>query len=307
MKASVVIRSRNEAARLRLTLASLERQADLAEVIVMDDGSIDDTHAVLADAAARLPLVALRNTVSAGRAAASNRGAAAASAALLIFLDGDTLAAPDMVAAHLAAHRDAASLIGRGETRHLRCTRFLADPENARFWPHESARAAATQIAERQAMRVTLEQVRGDFAAIVRRARAGIYPGAAPAALHAAEMEALARGSRPERLWAAASGSNLSVGRAAFLAAGGFDREMTINEHRELAWRLCAAGARMRAVPDAVSFHLTHRAGWRDPMADPAWVMRFAARHPDAPLIELIAFWRGLSGLGPTTNFFAAA
>lgn len=307
MKASVVIRSRDEAARLRLTLASLERQAGLAEVIVVDDGSIDDTPAVLADAAARLPLVSVRNAAPAGRAAASNRGAAAASAALLVFLDGDTLAAPDMVAAHLAAHADAGTLIGRGETWHLRCTRFLADPETARFWPHEAARAAATPIAERQAMRVTLGQVRGDFAAIVGRARPGIYPGAAPAALHAAEMAALARASRPERLWAAASGSNLSVPRHAFLASGGFDPGMTINEHRELAWRLCAAGAWMRAVPKAMSLHLTHRTGWRDPLADPVWSARFAARHPDAPVASLIAFWRGLSGLGPATDFFAAA
>lgn len=304
MKASVVIRSRDEATRLRLTLASLERQAGMAEAIVVDDGSIDDTQAVLAEAAARLPLINLRNTVPAGRAAASNRGAAAASAALLIFLDGDTLAAPDMVAAHLAAHGDADGLIGRGETRHLRCTRFLSDPETACFWSHEAARAAAMPAEERHALRVTMQQVRGDFAAVARRARAGVYPGAAPAALHTAEMEALLRGSRPERLWAAASGSNLSVRRETFLAAGGFDQEMTINEHRELAWRLCAEGMRMRAVPRAITCHLTHRAGWRDPLADTAWAERFAARHPDAPVAGLIAFWRGLSGLGPATNFF---
>ena len=54
MKASVVIRSRNEADRLRLTLASLAGQSEAAEIVVVNDGSTDHTAEILAGAAGEL-------------------------------------------------------------------------------------------------------------------------------------------------------------------------------------------------------------------------------------------------------------
>jgi len=97
MNVSVVIRTKDEADRLRLTLASLARQSMPAEVVVVDDGSTDHTQAVLTEAAATLPIVHVRHAAARGRSAASNAGARAASGELLIFLDGDTLAHPEMV------------------------------------------------------------------------------------------------------------------------------------------------------------------------------------------------------------------
>ena len=41
MRIAVVIRTHNEAPRLRLTLASLRSQAGLDEVVVVNDGSTD--------------------------------------------------------------------------------------------------------------------------------------------------------------------------------------------------------------------------------------------------------------------------
>lgn len=304
MRASVVIRSRDEAPRLRLALASLEGQAGLAEVIVVDDGSTDDTPAVLAEAAVRLPLHAIRNAHAEGRSAASNRGAAAATGALLIFLDGDTLAAPGMVAAHLARHRAAGRIVGRGETWHLRCTRFLADPETGRPQPDHAARVAALSQRERDDARVTVAQVRGDFAAVARRGAPGIYPGIAPERLHAAEMQALRERPDAALLWAAASGSNLSIARAAFAAAGGFDPAIDLNEHRELAYRLMGQGYRLSAVPDARTYHLTHRSGWRDPLRDVGWEQRFRQRHPEAPLTRLKAIWRAIGAGEPCADPF---
>jgi len=300
MKTSVVIRSRDEAPRLRLTLAALEHQPACDEIVVVDDGSVDDTPQVIAAAGVR----SVRHDGPKGRAAASNAGAGAARGELLIFLDGDTLAAPGFVAAHAAVHVRDDRLIGRGETWHLRCTRFLADPEAGRFWPHEAARAQTLKAEERDAMRVTLAQVRSDFAAITRRAQPGIYAGTAPRRLHEAEMAALRRPGAAQ-LWAAASGSNLSIRRETFLAAGGFDAAIDINEHRELAWRLCGAGARMAAVDGARSYHLTHRSGWRDPLNDDGWERAFRRAHPHAPIDALKAFWRALSSNAPAPDFFA--
>jgi glycosyltransferase involved in cell wall biosynthesis len=306
MITSVVIRSRGEAPRLRLALASLEGQEGLDEVVVVDDGSTDATAQILDEACTNLPLLALSNRVAEGRSAASNRGAAAASGDVLIFLDGDTLAGPGMVAAHAAAHRVTEKLVGRGETWHLRCTRFLQDPEQGTFQADHSARAGRLSPSDLDALRVTRRQVREEFAAIARRAARGVYPGAAPARLQELEISALQSGTAV-RLWAAASGSNLSVRREMFRAAGGFDDALDINEHRELAYRLCLQGGHMGAVMDARTYHLTHRSGWRDPLAETGWEERFRERHPEAPLAELKRYWAGISGHAASTDFFAAS
>ncbi|WP_068078218.1 glycosyltransferase family 2 protein [Novosphingobium lentum] len=305
MTASVVIRTHNEAPRLRLTLASLENQQGLDEVVVVDDGSTDATGDVLAAAKLRLPLRSLHHAAPRGRSAASNAGAAAATGALLIFLDGDTLAGPGLVARHLEAHRGPEAIMGRGETWHLRCTRFLSDPQTATFWPHERAREAALSESERAAMCVTERQVRHGFDSIAARAAPAIYPGIHPRRLYDAEMAALQSHRDSDRLWAAASGSNLSLARDRFVAAGGFHPGMDINEHRELAYRLCRSGARLVPVDGARSYHLTHRDGWRDPLQDDGWERSFVAAHAEAPVAELKAYWSALAADASPASFFA--
>lgn len=306
MRTSVVIRSKDEARRLRLVLASLRRQAGLDEVVVVDDGSRDETTGVLAEAAQSLPLVAVRHDAPKGRSEASNAGAGAATGDLLIFLDGDTLAGPGMVAAHIAAHPTGGDLVGRGETWNLRCTRFLADPETGAFWPDQAARGVRLSAEEQSTMRVTLGQVDEDFEAVARRAAPGVYAGAAPRRLHEIEMEALRRQPDSSRLWAAASGSNLSVRRDRFLAAGGLDPALDINEHRELAYRLCADGARMVPAEGARTYHLTHRTGWRDPLQDAGWEQTFRRRHPEAPIDALKRLWLNVFEEGASPAFFDA-
>ncbi len=293
MNLSVIIRSRDEAPRLRLVLASLATQSVAAEIVVVDDGSADETAEVIA--AAPAALVTVRHASAKGRSAASNAGARAASGEILLFLDGDTLAGPGFVAAHIAAHTARAGGVGRGETWHLRCTRFLRDPETGKPWPDQAERLRILPLAELNAMRVTRGQVTEDFDAIMARASPGVYPGAAPRRLHALEMDALRLHPDCALLWAAASGSNLSVSRAAFQAAGGFDEALDINEHRELALRLCEQGHMMMPVEGARTYHMTHRTGWRDPLDERAWRDVFARRHPTAPLALLEAFWSGIS------------
>lgn len=285
---------------------SLIGQAGLDEVVVVDDGSQDATPDVLAAATRDLPLTCLRHATPQGRSAATNAGATTARGDLLIFLDGDTLSGPGLVAAHVAAHADADDRIGRGETWNLRCTRFLSDPEHGVFWAHEAHRATLMSTAERTAACVTPAQIRDDFDAIRRRAAPGVYPGAGPRRLHEVEMQALREHPTSSRLWAAASGSNLSVRRDRFLAAGGLDAAIDLNEHRELAYRLCAGGACLVPVEGAFTYHLTHRTGWRDPLTDLGWAGVFADRHPDAPLDALAQFWRTVSAPEASAAFFAA-
>ena len=294
MRASVIIRSKDEADRLRLTLTSLACQSTKPQVIVVNDGSSDHTGAVVAEMAGALDLIAVHHDRPAGRSAAANAGAAKATGDIVIFLDGDTLAAPDMVARHLDAHASAEGLIVRGETWHLRCTRLFLDPERGTPKRGEEARVARMSPAEIARMTVTRQQIRENFGAIDARAQGGIYPGFGPRKLFELEMEALNTQPGCRVLWAAASGSNQSLARTAFIESGGFHPELTINEHRELALRLCKQGLRMAGCTGR-SYHMIHRSGWRDPLLERDWEDIFYRAHP-MPEVELMPIlWESLS------------
>jgi len=293
MRASVVVRSKDEAYRLRLTLASLARQTVPAEIVVVNDGSSDHTRAVVARA--DMPVVYVEHEQPAGRAAATNAGAARAGGDVLIFLDGDTLAAPELVETHLAAHRQAAgAVVARGETFNLRGTRALLDPDSGLPMPHEALRVNQLPAAELARLRITLADVTENFAAIAARGVEGIYQGAGPRLLYALEMDALQNHPDCTVLWAAASGANMSVSAAGFREAGGFNPRMAINAHREFALRMCRAGARMVPAIGAKSYHMIHRGGWRDPLVETAWEAEFYRAHPVPAVALLAVLWRSL-------------
>jgi glycosyltransferase involved in cell wall biosynthesis len=296
---SVVIRSKDEADRLRLTLASLEGQMVDSEIIVVDDGSGDHTSEILLEASRHLPLTIIRHATPQGRSAASNAGARQARGEVLLFLDGDTLAGPDFIAQHAALHGAIRGAVGRGDTRHLRCTRLLRDPDRGVPWAEQAGAASQRPPAELDLMRVTIDQVRHEFQEIERRATPGIYPGASPRRLYDLEMETLLHAPDCGVLWSASSGSNQSVRRDAFLDAGGFNERLDNNEHRELALRLEQKGNRIRLVSGARTYHLTHRSGWRDPLKETAWEGEFLKAHPVPAVALLAVFWASLSPASP--------
>jgi glycosyltransferase involved in cell wall biosynthesis len=106
---SIVVPTYNRRRILSRTLPWLLGQRDPGgayEVIVVVDGSTDGTLEMLDGArqGERLRVVAQPNR---GQAAARNRGAAEARGDILLFLDDDMLAAPDLVSIHLDGHGDA--------------------------------------------------------------------------------------------------------------------------------------------------------------------------------------------------------
>jgi glycosyltransferase involved in cell wall biosynthesis len=85
MQLSIILPAKNEAAGLRLVLPGLRARFPDAEVIVVDDGSSDDTAAVARDHGA----VVLGAPYSMGNGAAIKRGARAATGDVLVFMDAD--------------------------------------------------------------------------------------------------------------------------------------------------------------------------------------------------------------------------
>ncbi|MGE5828963.1 MAG: bifunctional polysaccharide deacetylase/glycosyltransferase family 2 protein [Micromonosporaceae bacterium] len=93
---SVIVPAYNEAANIAATVWSLVRSDyPWVEVIVVDDGSTDDTAAVVRDLGLRgVRVISQRN---AGKPAALNAGIAAARGELLVLVDGDTVLEPAAV------------------------------------------------------------------------------------------------------------------------------------------------------------------------------------------------------------------
>jgi glycosyltransferase involved in cell wall biosynthesis/peptidoglycan/xylan/chitin deacetylase (PgdA/CDA1 family) len=103
---SVVIPTRNRKDLLGVCLESLGHQSASPaeyEVVVVVDGATDGTQAMLAGLETRFELVVVEHE-GAGSAASRNLGAARASGGILLFIDDDEVAGPNLVASHIAAH-----------------------------------------------------------------------------------------------------------------------------------------------------------------------------------------------------------
>lgn len=109
VRISVVIPTFDRLADLRRTLAALESdRAGLpfgVEIVVVDDGSADGTSAFLEEWAARTPGAKTLSQENSGPARARNRGAAAATGEIVLFLGDDTVPEPGFLSVHEKAHR----------------------------------------------------------------------------------------------------------------------------------------------------------------------------------------------------------
>ncbi|MGY1521296.1 glycosyltransferase family 2 protein [Luteimonas sp. A482] len=85
MPVSIILPAKNEAEGLRRVLPALRARMPDAEIIVVDDGSTDETAAVATENGAR----ALSAPYSMGNGAAIKRGARAATGDILVFMDAD--------------------------------------------------------------------------------------------------------------------------------------------------------------------------------------------------------------------------
>ena len=103
---SVVIPAYNEAAGIAATVRSMaaSRYLGRLEVIVVDDGSKDDTAAIASGLG--IPYVRVITQRNTGKPGALNRGIAAAHSEILVLVDGDTVFEPDTIERLIAPMED---------------------------------------------------------------------------------------------------------------------------------------------------------------------------------------------------------
>ena len=116
-KVSVVIPTLNRADLVAETIDRIERQTvdqDVYEVLVVDNSSTDHTQQVLAQKAATYPNLRIHFQAKRGAAPTRNVGIRKAVGDIVLFIDDDIFAEPDLIEAHLKNHsaNSSASIIG---------------------------------------------------------------------------------------------------------------------------------------------------------------------------------------------------
>jgi glycosyltransferase involved in cell wall biosynthesis len=232
MNVSVIVLTYNWPAALERVLEGIAAQSCLPfEVIVADDGSSEETTAVVQRMAATFP-VPLRHVWQEDRgfraARARNRGIAAARGDYVILLDGDMLVHPDFIADHLMLAERGFFLQGGRIKATAEESQRLLDGKAPVFAPWSPA----------------------DFDEFDGTRR-----------LYAFHAPLLARWKARSRNGGRVMSCNMSFWRDDLLRVNGFDERMEGYgaEDRELAARLENAGIRRRALKwAALAVHLWH-------------------------------------------------
>lgn len=233
MRCSLLVTTYNWKAALAAALASVRRQTQLPdEVIIADDGSRADTRELLLAQAGDFP-TALRHVwqEDTGFRAASirNRAIAASRGDLVVCIDGDMVLHPDFIADHLALAEAGSFLQGGRLQAGAEYTRRLLAGERPSFTPWMPVDFAAAHGDERR---------------------------------HALRWPWLARRkARSAHAGVTVMSCNMSFWRDDLLRVNGFDERMEGygSEDLEIDLRLRNAGVRRRRLKFAgLAVHLLH-------------------------------------------------
>lgn len=124
-KLSVILPARNEASGLTILLPKLARQYPDQEIIVVDDGSTDDTESICR----QNRVVVISHPYSMGNGAAIKAGARAASGDILVFMDADCQHEPDRIKDLLNKLDEGYDMVvgARASTTHASIGRWFAN------------------------------------------------------------------------------------------------------------------------------------------------------------------------------------
>ena len=233
---------------LARTLAALEGQTyprDLFELLIVDDGSEPPLQAPRSPLNLRMVRQARRGF---GIARARNTGVRAAAHDIILFLDGDSLAEAEWMAAHARWHHSLSDVLTLGFRTHVSVGDI--DPQTIRGRPG----ALRALFADRQAD----------------------PPWVEPYMLRTNDLR-----TRSDDLFWAVVGGNFGIGREFYWSVGGSDESFARwgLEETEFAWRAYTQGALLAPVRAAFAWHQGRWTEGRDAKRHSARIQRGKVAH----------------------------
>lgn len=256
-EATLVIPTYNKAPRLRLALMSYLglKERDKLEIIIVDDGSGDETQDIIKEVKKKLEIAGLRigvvNTAHRGRSYARNAGIKESSGKVIIFTDDDLLLDKNFITGHLQGHSRYSHLVLHGRIYRVPYVKFFRDPATGEKWDgtFTDGYLADKVIKEDyfQTDRLDWFLKRNIKLNKLERDICQLYQATA-------ESESNYR-------WVGVNGGNFSAQRADLINCGMFDTNMGRlwgAEDLELGYRLYLDGCRFMYEYNASNYHLDH-------------------------------------------------
>lgn len=230
---SVVLNTKNRLERLGITLRALSEQKidkSLFEVVIIDDGSSIDLSPVIREAQKKINIVFIRQEPL-GYTTARNKGIAAASGEIILFMDDDVIVNSDFLTYHLENHLN--------DSNHV----IVGDRYNSYLGNINSS----------VSMNIIENALIGNFNPLLRKSRIDYY------AKQTFRVFDQTLNGDPVP-WICFVTRNVSVRKEHLLHVGGFDigfKGWGVDDI-ELGYRLYNIGLKYRHVPQAAVFHLEH-------------------------------------------------
>lgn len=268
MKYSVIMPTYNRSIQAMLTLAAFEKQTypmDAFEVIVVNDGSTDDTLEKLRQCRTPYRLVILTLESTSGRSVARNAGVHAAQGEYLIFCDPDFVVTPRFIEVH-------ADNLNRYPNTVISGVPQMWTNVYAQYFPDfsEPERELASNVLRSSGLwNETLENPDRIIEIVtpddIREQTGKLERAVSPVPFLTAEI--LAEFSSTDVApWLLCVTRCLSMSRSMFWHAGGFYEPFKMYgiEDWELGYRLHRLGYSHRCIDESIGYHQEHPSAFRN-------------------------------------------
>jgi len=235
---SVVIPTCNKSKFLDVALASLSKQelaqGDNFEIIIVNDGKEENTKEIIERWKYTLSIKYCKTAGKSGRAYARNLGGENASGEILIFLDDDMLAMPNLINEHISAHIQCNNLVAIGY-------RYRLEQSTLELFNFITPMKVAANIEHIKQLPSLLDERETVYKACNDNIEEYYTP------------------------WICLYSNNMSIRKETFIKYK-FDEIYQKKwgiEDVELGYRLYETGLRFKLLRQASAYHLPHATSWR--------------------------------------------
>lgn len=257
-RASLIIPTYNKYQRLKLMLESLKRVKcrELLEIIIINDGSTDETLSILQEFEREVKCndlfqICIISTPNQGRSNARNEGVKVASGEVLIFIDDDVILDEMFILNHMKAHTVSDQLMVHGRILNLAYLKFFDNPSTGKLYDGRMVEGALKQCC----INCTMFQ-NNEIKSYLQR-----YSNLSKFEKDIFELYESTTIDDSLLRWIGCTGGNISILKSNLLKSGLFDSNLGKEwgcEDLELGYRLYKQGFKFIYDQTAINYHMAH-------------------------------------------------